>query len=71
MPNVDPKTLPIQPWPWGPVCTNGTCIEAKRADDGVHLTSNIPGNDGLLIGTHDEWAAFVGQVKRGEWDHTL
>lgn len=51
-------------------CADQQCVEAVRHDDGVTVTSNISGNDGQVVFTHDEWDSFLEQVKAGRWDHT-
>jgi hypothetical protein len=57
--------------PGGTACGSSTCVDVKRSDDGVTLTSTIDGNDGTVTYTHAEWNAFGKQVKNGEWDHTF
>lgn len=52
-------------------CGTDSCVDVKRHDDGVTLTSTIDGNDGTVTYTHAEWAAFVPAVKRGDWDHIV
>ena len=66
MPNLTPAAS-------GPFnrCATGACVDAKRHDDGVTLTSTIEGNDGTVTYTHAEWTEFMSAVKRGDWDHTL
>lgn len=75
MPNVQPEDLPIrpaaQPWPMGPVCTGGNCVEVTPIDGGVVLTSTLGADKGRVEYTHGEWAQFVGDVKAGRVDHTV
>lgn len=52
-------------------CGNNACVAVEVEDDGVHVTSTIGGNDGLVVFTADEWDAFIGQVKAGQWDNTV
>lgn len=52
-------------------CATGACVDAKRHDAGVTLTSTIDGNDGVVTYTQAEWDTFVGDVKAGHWDHTI
>lgn len=70
MPNLEP-----QDWTdrtaRRPVCSADNCVDVKRSDDGVTLTSTIEGNDGAVTYTHAEWNAFGRQVKNREWDHTF
>lgn len=51
-------------------CGSSTCVDAQRTDDGVVVTSTIPGNDGTVTFTHDEWDTFIDEVKAGKWDDT-
>jgi hypothetical protein len=63
-------TPPMKVWP--PIsCTSGSCVDVKRHDDGVTLTSTIDGNNDAITYTHDEWDTFGRQVKNGDWDHTF
>ena len=72
MPNMQPDDLPIvQNSTRGPWCGTDTCVDVKRHDGGVDLTSTIDGNDGCVTYTHAEWNQFVGDVKAGHWDHTI
>lgn len=51
---------------------DNSCVQAVTKDDGVHVTSTIPGNDGKVVFTQVEWDAFLLRAKTsGEWDHTL
>jgi hypothetical protein len=65
MPDLTPATS-------GPFnrCSHGGCVDVKRHDDGVTLTSTIDGNDGVITYTHTEWATFLTDAKAGRWDHT-
>lgn len=49
-------------------CGPGDCVEVDRVHpDGVALRhSRLPGN--VLMFTPDEWLAFIGGVKDGEFD---
>lgn len=51
-------------------CSHGGCVDVKRHDAGVTLTSTIAGNDGEVTYTQQEWNAFMRQVRDGDWDHT-
>lgn len=66
---TDPSR-PTSPSWWGWPCANSSCVDVKRHDGGVTLTSTIDGNDGTVTYTFDEWNTFVGNVKAGLWDHT-
>lgn len=57
--------------PYGNSCSNGTCVAVEVRADGVHVTSTIDGNDGLVVFTADEWNSFIPDVKAGRWDHTV
>lgn len=54
-----------------PLCGTACCVHAEKGEDGVLVTSTIPGNDGRVVFTQDEWDAFLMQVKDNRWDHTL
>ena len=74
MPNLEPSewTARAMPGPnGGSSCANTTCVAADRRDDGVHVTSTIVGNDGLVVFTQDEWNVFIADAKAGRWDHTV
>lgn len=54
------------------VCHLTGCTIPEVRADGVYVASNIPGSPaGGYAGNHEEWAAFVQQVKGGAWDHTV
>ncbi len=48
-------------------CTGGNCVEVATADDHVLVRNSSDLNAGILRFTHDEWRAFVGGVKDGEF----
>lgn len=50
-------------------CNLGGCVEVGRGD-GVVLVRDTKNRDRELEFTHEEWAAFVLGVKRGEFDLT-
>jgi hypothetical protein len=54
-----------------PVCGSGACVDAQKVDGGVLVTSTVPGNEGYVRFTSDEWSTFIGEVQAGKWDHTL
>jgi hypothetical protein len=76
MPNLSPQewsAVPVKamPGPWGPCQLNGCTIPEVR-EGGVYIASNIPGSPaGGYAGNHEEWRAFIQQVKDGAWDHTV
>ena len=45
-----------------------TCVETKFTDDTVYVRNNLRPNAGTAEFTHEEWAAFVGGVKDGDYD---
>jgi len=51
-------------------CGTDTCVDVKRHDDGVTVTSTIEGNDGSVTFTQAEWNRFMADAKNGDWDHT-
>lgn len=71
MPNRTPQEWSASFAPGRPQCSNGNCVDVKRSDDGVTLTSTIEGNDDAITYTHAEWNAFGKQVKAGDWNHTF
>jgi ABC-type amino acid transport substrate-binding protein len=52
-------------------CSGGSCVDAVATDNGVLVTSTVPGNNGYVLFTRDEWDTFIPAVKAGKWDHTL
>jgi hypothetical protein len=47
---------------------NGACVEVAITDDGVAVRDTKDRSKAPHIYTHEEWAAFVGGVKDGEFD---
>jgi hypothetical protein len=48
---------------------NGACVEVAIVDDGVAVRDTKDRATGMLQFTHEEWRAFVGGVKAGEFDN--
>lgn len=49
--------------------TNGNCVEVAALDDGqVGVRDSKHRSGPVLVFTPDEWNAFVGGVKDGEFD---
>ncbi len=47
----------------------GNCVETSRLDDGGMAVRNSKDPAGpVLLFTPDEWAAFIGGAKNGEFD---
>lgn len=47
---------------------NGSCVEVAITDEGVAVRDTKDRTKAPHIYTHDEWDAFVGGVKDGEFD---
>lgn len=47
---------------------NGNCVEVATLDGGVGVRDSKNGIGPVLFFTPDEWKAFVGGVKDGEFD---
>jgi hypothetical protein len=48
---------------------NGTtCVETKFTADAIYVRNNLRPDAGTAEFTHEEWAAFVGGVKDGDYD---
>jgi hypothetical protein len=49
---------------------NGSCVEIRQCADGtpVDLGDSKDLDGEVLHYTHDEWTAFIGAVKAGEFD---
>lgn len=54
-------------WLRSSLCGAGNCVEVASLGDGVAVRDSKGGTD-LLVFTADEWRAFVGGVKIGEFD---
>ena len=52
-----------------PICANGGCVDIDEVDGGFLFTSTIEGNEGHVLYTPAETAAFLDAVKAGTWDH--
>jgi Domain of unknown function (DUF397) len=49
--------------------SNGNCVEAARLSDGdVGVRDSKDPHGGILRFTSDEWTAFLGGVRNGEFD---
>lgn len=48
---------------------NGNCVEVAVLDQGVAVRDTKDRARAVLFFTNAEWAAFVGGVKDGEFDH--
>ena len=44
------------------------CVTPRLVIEGVHVTSDIPGNDGVVIFTQREWNDFLEHVHNGDYD---
>ena len=47
---------------------NGACVEVAIVAEGVAVRDTKNREGGILRFTHEEWHAFVGGVKDGEFD---
>ncbi|MBB5868643.1 hypothetical protein F4553_002022 [Allocatelliglobosispora scoriae] len=50
--------------------TNGACVEARYADEQVHLRDSKDREGGQLAFNAGDWSAFIEGVKAGEFDLT-
>jgi hypothetical protein len=46
------------------------CVEVRHAHGGVQVRNSNDPNGALVQFTDDEWAAFTGGAKLGEFDNT-
>lgn len=51
-------------------CESAHCVEAKAADGHVFIRASVMAPDVVTL-TGAEFAAFVGAVKAGEYDHMI
>lgn len=49
----------------------GYCVEVASSADGVAVRDAASPEDGALVYTRNEFAAFIDGVKRGEFDHLV
>ncbi|GLZ54201.1 DUF397 domain-containing protein [Actinomycetospora sp. NBRC 106378] len=49
----------------------GMCVEVAPYGDGVALRHSLTPEDGAILYSHDEFAAFLDGAKRGEFDHLV
>jgi len=48
-------------------CSSSACVEVAATDEFIHLrASECP--DLEILFTHDEWIAFIGGVRDGDFD---
>ena len=50
---------------------SGFCVEVAHHPDGVVVRDSKAPEDGAILYTRDEFAAFLDGAKRGEFDHLL
>ena len=48
--------------------TNGACVEVADLDDGVAVRDSKDTTGAVLRFTKEEWQAFIGGAKDGEFD---
>ncbi|GAA4842460.1 DUF397 domain-containing protein [Actinomycetospora corticicola] len=51
--------------------SRGMCVEVASLPGGVGLRHSVTPEDGALLFTRDEFAAFLDGAKRGEFDHLI
>lgn len=47
---------------------DGQCVEVRRVDDTIEVRDSRDRSGPVLVFTFDEWAAFTGGTKDGEFD---
>jgi hypothetical protein len=47
---------------------DGQCVEVRRVDDTIEVRDSRDRSGPVLTFTFDEWAAFTGGTKDGEFD---
>ena len=55
-------------WKTARLCNSGSCVEVAVTDQQVHVRDNKRTGKESLSLSHDEWRAFVGAVRAGEFD---
>nr|WP_062340527.1 DUF397 domain-containing protein [Herbidospora sakaeratensis] len=56
-------------WKKSTLSNAGNCVEVARLDEGqVGVRDSKDRNGTALVFTQNEWQAFIGGVKRGEFD---
>ncbi|WP_030456184.1 DUF397 domain-containing protein [Herbidospora cretacea] len=57
-------------WKKSTLSTAGNCVEVARLEEGqVGVRDSKDQSGPALVFTKSEWQAFIGGVKRGEFDH--
>jgi Domain of unknown function (DUF397) len=51
--------------------SQGNCVEIAHVDDHVAVRDSKNRQGGVLVFTPDEWKAFIGGVRKGEFDNSL
>ncbi|WP_427422649.1 DUF397 domain-containing protein [Lysinibacillus fusiformis] len=49
-------------------CDSGTCVEARRVGDVIEVRDSKADDGPVLRFTPEEWAAFTGGVRAGEFE---
>jgi hypothetical protein len=51
--------------------SRGMCVEVARIGEAIAVRHSVTPDDGALLYTRDEFAAFVDGCRNGEFDHLL
>ena len=64
-------SLPLM-WLWfRAYCEDGACVEVASSGDGVAMRDSKNQDGPMLRFSRAEWAAFLGGVKAGDFDHLM
>lgn len=53
---------------WRRACASGACVEVAITNSAVHMRDSTDPDGGQLVFERDVWAAFLHQIRAGEFD---
>lgn len=69
---IDPQSQRHAHWIKAAISeSRGMCVEVAHIRGGVAIRHSVTPDDGAILYTRDEFAAFLEGAKRGEFDHLV
>jgi hypothetical protein len=56
-------------WQRSTLCANSGCVEVSRVGDTIAIRDSKIADGPVLTYDSEEWTAFIGGIKAGEFDH--